>query len=185
MWRATPATRALVLVTFSSTLVFPLEWAILMGAGLGLVIHLARTSVPRIRILVPVDLEATRLLPVKPGDQPETVVVEVSGDLHYAAVEPFLAELEHRLPSSARVVVMDLSHAHEMRFTALMAIERFASDLADKGIHLALAGVSEDVLYMMRASGSELEATPAEAEPSLSLRRCLRSIEERRYQSSS
>ncbi|MGH9324980.1 MAG: SulP family inorganic anion transporter [Vicinamibacteria bacterium] len=184
MWRATPATRTLLVVTFSSALVMPLEWAILLGAGLGLVIHLARTSVPRIRLLEPVDLELTRLVPVKSGDGPETVVIEVSGDLHYAAVEPFLVELEHRLPPSARTVVMDLSHAHEMRFTALVAVERFASDLAEKGIRLLLAGVSEDVLEMMEASASELEATPAEAEPYLSLRKCLRSIEEKRYQSS-
>jgi SulP family sulfate permease len=184
MWRATGATRLLLVVTLSSTLLLPLEWAILLGAGLGLVIHLARTSVPRLRLLVPAGPELERLVPLKPEDRPENVVVEVSGDLHYAAVEPFLAELEHRIPPSAKTVIMDLSHAHEMRFTALVALERFASDLSKKGIALHLAGVSDDVMRMIAASGSGLPATPAEAEPYLSLRNCLRGVEEKRLQSS-
>jgi len=183
MWRATRATRLLLVVTLSSTLVLPLEWAILMGAGLGLAIHLARTSVPRLRLLVPAGQDFERLLPLKPEDNPEMVVVEVSGDLHYAAVEPFLAELEHRIPRAAKIVVMDLTHAHEMRFTALVALERFASDLAKKGIALHLAGVADYVMRMIEASGSHLPATPAEAEPYLSLRKCLRAIEAQRTES--
>jgi SulP family sulfate permease len=177
MWRATGATRLLLVVTLSSALLLPLEWAILLGAGLGLAIHLARTSVPRLRLLVPTGIELDRLLPLKPEDRPEILVVEVSGDLHYAAVEPFLAELEPRLPASARVVIMDLTHAHEMRFTALVALERFAGDLAKKGIGLHLAGVSDQVMRMIESSGSHLPATPAEAEPYLSLRKCLRGVE--------
>lgn len=178
MWRASAATRALLVVTLASTLVFPLEWAILIGAGLGLVIHLARTSTPRIRLLEPSAPDDDRLVPIASGSAPEIVVVEVSGDLHYAAVEPFLAEAEHRLPRSAKTVIMDLTHAHEMRFTALIALERFADDLAAKGVTLHLAGVSDDVLEMMQASGSHLIATPAEAEPLRSVRKCLQSIRE-------
>ncbi len=180
MWRATPATRLLLVATLTSTLVLPLEWAILLGAGLGLFIHLARTSVPRLRLLVPAGPEFERLVPLKPEDNPEMVVVEVSGDLHYAAVDPFLAELEHRIPRASKIVVMDLSHAHEMRFTALVALERFSSDLAAKGIAFFLSGVSEEVMEMIAASGSRLPATPAEAEPYLSLRKCLREIEAQR-----
>ncbi|HJS73443.1 MAG TPA: solute carrier family 23 protein [Vicinamibacteria bacterium] len=180
MWRATPATRLLLVATLASTLLLPLEWAILLGAGLGLVIHLARTSVPRLRLLIPTGADFDRLLPLKPEDNPETVVVEVSGDLHYAAVDPFLAELEHRIPRAAKVVVMDLSHAHEMRFTALVALERFASDLAGKGIAFHLSGAPDDVMGMIEASRSHLPATPAEPEPHLSLRKCLRRIEAQR-----
>lgn len=184
MWRATRATRLLLVVTLTSTLALPLEWAVLLGAGLGLAIHLARTSVPRLRLLVPTGRDFERLVPLKAHDEPEVVVVEVSGALHYAAVEPFLAELEHRIPPSAKIVAMDLTHAHEMRFTALVALERFFSDLAKKGIALHLTGVSSDVMRMIESSGSHLPATPAEAEPYLSLRTCLRGIEVQRTDAS-
>lgn len=184
MWRATRATRLLLLVTLTSTLALPLEWAVLLGAGLGLAIHLARTSVPRLRLLIPAGRDFERFVPMKAEDNPEIVVVEVSGNLHYAAVEPFLAELEHRIPPSAKIVAMDLTHAHEMRFTALLALERFASDLGKKGIALRLAGVSDDVMKMIESSGSHLSATAAEAEPYLSLKKCLREIEAQRSDAS-
>jgi MFS superfamily sulfate permease-like transporter len=125
-----------------------------------------------------------RLAPLSSGDSPELLVVEVSGDLHYAAVEPFLEEVESHLPRSAKTVVMDLSHAHEMRFTALVALERFADDLSRKNIGLHLAGVPREFLQMMEASGSHLSATPAEAEPLRSLKNGLRSVKERRLQQS-
>jgi SulP family sulfate permease len=176
MWRATPATRALLVVTLGSALLLPLEWAILVGAGLGLVIHLARTSIPRIRLLEPRGPNVERLVPISKESSPEVVVLEVSGDLHYAAVEPFLAEAENRLPKTARTVVMDLTHAHEMRFTALVALERFADDLEARSVRLYLAGVPADVLEMMEASGSHLSATGAEAEPLLSVRNCIQSV---------
>jgi SulP family sulfate permease len=179
MWRATPATRALLVVTLGSALLLPLEWAILTGAGLGLVIHLARTSIPRIRLLEPLGPNVERLVPLSKDRSPEIVVLEVSGDLHYAAVEPFLTEAEQRLPEGARTLVMDLTHAHEMRFTALVALERFADDLEAKGVKLFLAGVPGDVLEMMESSGSHLSATPAEVEPVLSVRKCIQSMEER------
>jgi SulP family sulfate permease len=172
MWRANPATRTLLVTTFSLTLLVPLEWAILLGAGLGLAIHLARTTTPRVRLLVR-DSETRHFRLAKSSDAPETVVVEVSGDLHYAAVEPFLADVEHRLPRTARTIVMDLTHAHEMRFTALLAMERFASDLEKQDRVLRLAGASAEVLTMMRASGSPLEVTAAEDEPYLSVEKCL------------
>lgn len=170
MWHASSATRLLLVVTLASTLLLPLEWAILIGAGLGLVIHLARTSTPRVRLLKP---EARRLVPVASKEAPDVLVLEVSGDLHYAAVEPFLGEVEHTLPASSKTVIFDLSHAHEMRFTALRALERFAETLRRRGTTLYLAGVSADVQEMLEGSGSRLPATPAEEEPFLSVWKCL------------
>jgi SulP family sulfate permease len=170
MWHASRPTRLLLVVTFSSALFLPLEWAVLVGAGLGLVIHLARTSAPRLTLLKP---EEGRLLPLSAGESPEVVVVEVSGDLHYAAVDPFLDELESSLPRGARAVVLDLSHAHEMRFTALRALERFAAEWGRRNVRLLLAGVDPDVQEMLVRSGSRLPATPAEPEPFRSVWRCL------------
>lgn len=60
MWRASGVSRLLLGVTTVSTLVLPLHWAVFVGAGLGLVIHLARTSAPRVR---PLTFRDDRLMP--------------------------------------------------------------------------------------------------------------------------
>lgn len=173
LWRASAETRLLLVLTFAATLVLPIEWSILVGSGTGLVIHIARTSAPRLRLLRP---EGERLVPVSSGAVPETVVLEVSGDLHYAAVPPFVTEAERLLPASARVVVIDLSHAHQIRFTALRALEQLAEQLGRQGAALWLAGVGQDTRHLIERSGSPLPFVPAEAEPGLSLRRCLEAV---------
>ena len=122
LWAASPETRLLLALTYVATLVLPIEWAILLGSGTGLVIHLAHTSAPRLHLLRPEGPESRRLVPTTASEEPECVVVEVSGDLHYAAVPPFLNEVERLIPASARCIVLDLSHAHEIRFSALAGL---------------------------------------------------------------
>ena len=162
MWRASPASRLLLVVTTGSTLVMPLHWAVFIGAGLGLLIHLARTSAPRVRALT---FRDDRLVPVEPGDNPDVVVLEISGSVHYAAADPLLEEVERHLPSAARLVIVDLSHAHELRFTGLRALEWWAADLERRGVRLRLAGVTSEVREMLDGAGSHLPYTMWEAEP--------------------
>jgi SulP family sulfate permease len=170
LWRASAETRLLLMLTLLGTLVLPIEWAVLLGSGTGLVIHLANTSAPRLRLLRPAD---GRLVPAAAGETPAVVVLEVSGNLHYAAVPPFVSEAERLLPPAARLVVVDLSHAHEIRFTALRAFEQLADEIAREGGVLWLAGVDQDTQALVARSGSTLRVMPAEVEPGLSVRRCL------------
>lgn len=169
-WRAAPEPRLLFGVTLAATLLLDLPWAVLVGAGLALLIHLARTSAPRVRLL---RLEGARLVPVRPGERPGAVVLEVSGDLHYAAVPSFAEEAAALVPDGARLVAVDLSHAHEVRLAALHALERLAADVAARGATLVLCGVSEPFLAIVRRAGSSLPATPARDEPGASARECL------------
>ena len=101
------------------------------------------------------------------------MVVEVSGDLHYASVPPFLDEVERLIPASARCIVLDLSHAHEIRFSALRAFERLAELAAHGGATFGLAGVSEEVASLLRRCACSVPAEPSSHEPGLSVRRAL------------
>lgn len=173
LWRASSETRLLLVLTFAATLILPIEWAILLGSGTGLVIYLARTSAPRLRLLRP---DGARLVPTRGEDQPETVVVEVSGNLHYAAVPPFLSQVERLVPSSARSVVLDLSHAHEIRYAALRALERLSEQASFAGAAFVLAGVDRETAALMARTESPLRFQAAELEPGLSVRRALAAV---------
>jgi len=162
MWRASASSRLLLAATAVSTLVLPLTWAVFVGAGLGLLMHLARTSTPRVRALT---FKNDRLVPIGPGENPAVVVLEISGVLYYAAVEPLLEQMERSLPSAARLVVVDLSHAHELRFTGLRALEWCAVELERRGIRMRLAGVTPDVRDILDGSGSHLPYTMWDPEP--------------------
>lgn len=173
LWNASPETRLLLVETFAATLLLPLQWAILLGTGTALVIHIANTSAPRLRVL---RQEGGALVPVASGDLPDTVVLEVSGNLHYAAVVPFLDEVDRIVPPTARVLILDLSHAHEIRFAALRAIERLSEEMKSDGGSLWLAGVDEDTARLLERSQSPLRWVPEEQAPGLSVRKCLENV---------
>jgi len=181
LWRASHETRLLLVETFAAALLLPLQWAILLGTGTALVIHIANTSAPRLRVR---RVQGGALMPLEAGAQPELVVVEVSGNLHYAAVAPFVEEMEEILPSSARALVLDLTHAHEIRFAALRALEQLAEEMRHDGGQLWLAGVDADTARLLERSRSALPWVPDMPVPGASVRHCLERIEQQALDSS-
>jgi len=170
IWRAARVSRFLLAVTFVATLVLPLEWAIFASVGLGLAHHLAAGRSPRLQLLEP---KGDRLLPVEPDDAGDVVVLELSGDCHFAAAGIFLSMAEAVLPPHARHVVLDLTHARALRFAALQSIERLAERVRAGGGELHLAGADETFRGMLKATGSELTAEPHNPEPLASVRAVL------------
>ena len=160
LWNASAAGRVLFGVTLVATLVLPLAWAVFVGAALGLVIHLARTGSPRVRALT---FDDERLVPYESDAQ--VAVLEVSGTVHYAAVEPLLDQMDRQLPPAARLVIVDLSHAHELRFTGLRALESWAGELERRGVRVRLAGVTPEVRDLLKGAGTHLPYTVSDPEP--------------------
>ena len=166
LWDASPETRLLLVETFAAALLLPLEWAVLLGTATALVIHIANTSAPRLRLLRP---EGNHFVPVGPAEKPEVVVLQVSGNLHYAAVAPFIEEAERIVPASAQALIIDLSHAHEIRFAALRALEELAAEMQHEGGVLWLAGVDEDTARLLTRSHSPLPWLPEDPIPGRSV----------------
>lgn len=165
IWTVSRASRALLLVTFAGTLLLPLEVAILLGSGLGLLIHLGLSSDPRVNWLVQ---EGERLVALTDTGTPSAVVAEVSGTLYYAAVPGLMDRLLRELPSGVRALVVDVSHAHELRFAALEAFERLQDQLEARSVKLVLSGVSPEFARVLELSKSPLAYETARVTPGAS-----------------
>jgi SulP family sulfate permease len=176
LWRASHETRLLLVETLAATLLLPLHWAILLGTGTALIIHIANTSAPRLRVL---RRDGDMLVPLAEGDAPDIVVVEVSGNLHYAAVAPFVEEMEEIVPRTKRILVLDLAHAYEIRFAALRAMEQLAEEMKHDGGELWLAGVDPDTARLIDRSRSPLPWVAEAPVPGMSVRHCFERIEKR------
>lgn len=176
MWAASRVTRLLLAVTFGATLVLPLEWAIFAGVGLGLAHHLASGRYPRLTLLEPC---GDRFVPVEPGTPVETLVIELSGDCHFAAAGGFLARAETAIAPSTKTVIIDLTHAHAMRFAALVAFERLGDLLRARGGALYLAGVDRDFAQLLEHTGSPIPSEPLQPEPLASVRAMLARVAQR------
>jgi hypothetical protein len=72
-------------------------------------------------------------------------------------------------------VIIDLSHAHEIRFAALRAFERLAEEMKHDGGALWLAGVHPDTAALLERSRSPVPWVEEEAVPGMSVRKAIES----------
>ncbi|HHH10853.1 MAG TPA: SulP family inorganic anion transporter, partial [Sorangium sp.] len=174
MWDASRLTGGLLLVTFISTMTLPLEWGIFIGAGLGVFHYLATGKTPRVQLLQP---SGVRLVPTTPDEAGDVVIIEVSGNCHFAAAGSLLTLAEAVVPKQSKHVIIDLSHAHAMRFAALLSLESLDVRIRGNDGHLYLAGVPADFVKLLDGANSPLDVTAFTSEPLASVQAVLRRVE--------
>jgi SulP family sulfate permease len=147
VWQVNVSARLVMVITFLSTLIFPLEYSIYIGIVLSLVLYVY-SSAAAIRVvqLVPDHDHHFREAPV-PVDLPdgEPVIFSVTGNLYFAAVH----KLEEMLPrpngSHRTAVILRLRDNQYLGSTGIKFLCRYAKQLQACGGCLMLAGVSPKV----------------------------------------
>ncbi len=93
--RASRSEAAILLVTFLSTLFLELEFAILLGVILSLVVYLSKTSHPRILVRTPDPSLPGRRFDTNPGlpECPQLKIIRIDGSLFFGAVTYALEQL--------------------------------------------------------------------------------------------
>jgi sulfate permease, SulP family len=165
VWRTGAPQATILATTFVLTLVIPLQYAVLAGVALSVILHVARQSnkvkVTRWRFEegspYPTEEDAPTVLP--PG---EVVVLAAYGSLFFAStqtVESQLPQVDER--SRGAVVVLRLRGREDLGSTFIRAVVRYHALLASAGCHLLLAGVGETVMHQLERTGT-LETLGAE-----------------------
>lgn len=156
-WRTGTTQVAVFLVTFVLTITIPLQYAVLAGVGLAVVLHVARQS-NRVRIVQWVfDGPGSR-----PTEAPapssvaadETLVLSPYGSLFFASAQAFRSQLPTPSEeSSGAHVVIRLRGTEELGVTFLTMLQGYAEELSQRGATLMLTGVDERLLAQLRATG--------------------------------
>ncbi|WP_241156162.1 SulP family inorganic anion transporter [Leucobacter chromiireducens] len=157
VWRTGPVQAAVLSVTFVLTLLIPLQYAVLAGVGLAVVLHVSRQS-SRVRVrawrfaahaMLPREGAPPRVLPPD-----ETVVLVIYGSVFFAAA-PVLAEQLPAVAETSRgsAVVLRLRGTDEFGSTFIRVIERYASELHAAGGTLILCGIGPRAEAQLRSTG--------------------------------
>jgi SulP family sulfate permease len=146
-----------MLVTFVLTMIIPLQYAVLIGVGLSVILYVARQS-NRVRLVrwtfsaegAVTEDDAPRDLPAN-----EVVVLRPYGSLFFAAA----GVVEERLPkvgddSHDSVVIISLRGKEDLGSTFINVVTRYAQRLRDADCTLMLAGVSEGVARQLDSTGA-------------------------------
>lgn len=153
--RTGPTQAVTAIVTFVLTLVIPLQYAVLIGVGLSVILFVA-SQANRVRVirwdftggLLPTEEAAPPTLPAG-----EIVVLNVYGSLFFASA----AALVEQLPTVASdaegaVVILRLRRKDDLGSTIIQALLRYRAQLHAAGGHLLLAGVGPSLLDQLETS---------------------------------
>jgi len=156
VWRTGNTQRVVMVITFLLVLMIPLQFAVLAGVALSIVLYTVRQSN---RIVVKewklkegkLPLEQAAPSTVLPG---AVTVLVPYGSLFYAAAPVF----EGKLPSvdeqtSRAVVIVNLRGRTELGSTFMNVIERYAAELVEHGSRLMLAEVEPSVREQLARAG--------------------------------
>jgi SulP family sulfate permease len=156
VWKTGPVQQSVMLLTFSAGLLFPLQYAVLMGVGLAVLLYVFQQS-NRVRVLAwrvepgryPVEAEPPAEVP---GGQ-VTVLVPY-GSLFFAAAPVFNAQLPTVTDASRHaVVLLALRGETELGSTFLEVLVRYAEALRRQESRLMLAGVAPLVREQLERTG--------------------------------
>ncbi|WP_460796874.1 SulP family inorganic anion transporter [Microbacterium sp. GXF0217] len=157
VWRTGTMQIAVFLVTFVLTLLIPLQYAVLVGVGLSIVMHIARQS-NRIRVLRWMfddgGFHPREVAPPSELPAGETVILTTYGSLFFASAQSFRAQLPSVTAASAgATVVIRLRGTEELGVTFLTMIRDYAAELRCNGAALMITGVEPRLAHQLKATG--------------------------------
>jgi SulP family sulfate permease len=155
IWNTSRVSTVVMALTFLATLFIPLQYAVLIGVALSVVLHVARQSnkvsvtwlVPAVDGF-PVERPAPRELPSR-----QFTMLQIYGSLFFAAA----TSLEEMLPSvdntTRAVVALGLRGRDEIGSTFVAVLQRYAETLQARDSKLMLVGVDPRVLDQLARTG--------------------------------
>ncbi|MFV9507732.1 MAG: SulP family inorganic anion transporter [Oscillochloridaceae bacterium umkhey_bin13] len=156
VWKTGLVQQTVMLLTFVAGLLVPLQYAVLMGVGLAIVLYVFQQS-NRVRVVAlqmqpgpyPIETEP----PAEVPGQQVTILVPY-GSLFFAAAPVFKAQLPAVTANSRQaVVILGLRGEQELGSTFLEVIARYREALEQQGGRMILAGVEPIVRDQLERTG--------------------------------
>ena len=156
VWRTGSVQKAILVVTFALTMVIPLQFAVLVGVGLSVVMHAVRQSNQvSIRRWVRdgagdvIETDPPAVLPAA-----EVVVLQPYGSLFFAAAPVFEAALPAvRERSCHSVVILRLRGRSDLGTTFMDVLRRYATSLNEVGSKLVIVSANERIQEQLAVTG--------------------------------
>ncbi|NQU41862.1 STAS domain-containing protein [bacterium] len=152
-FRSGAASRMVLLVTVASTLVMPLQYAIFVGVFLSIVFLLKVTGTTDLTLLVPREGGKFEEVPYDQAVDEPIVLVNMEGDLYFAAVENLDTQLTKSLTPRTRAVILRMKRLRAVGSSAMAILQHFYEILREKDIYLVVCGIEKRLAGVLERSG--------------------------------
>lgn len=156
VWRTGQVQKVVLGATFLLTMVIPLQYAVLLGVAVSMVLHTIRQSnqVSIKRRVIDADGHMIETDPpaVLPPD--DVVILQPYGSLFFAAAPVFEAALPEATDASHNtVVILRLRGRSDLGTTFMDVIRRYAESLAANDSKLVIVSVDDRILEQLEVTG--------------------------------
>lgn len=158
VWRTGSTQAAVMTTTFLLTLLVPMQYAVMAGVGISVILFVAKQS-NRVTVTcwefrpgspLPTETKPPAVLPAG-----EIVVLAPYGSLFFASASVFESQLPvPEASSTGSVVVLRMRGKEDLGSTFINTIVRYHDSLGAVGSHLVLTGIGERVLGQLTNTGA-------------------------------
>jgi len=155
VWQTNKVARVIMLITFGSTLVLPLQYAVLLGVALSLMLAIFQQS-NTLRVMEwvpqeygwPIERPAPRQL-----ESGKITALFIYGNLFYAAAPAFENSLPAVEGAKRAVVILIMRGYEDIGSTVIAVLRRYTQDLQSNDSKLILAGVAPALYAQLERTG--------------------------------
>lgn len=152
--RASRSDAAVCGITFVSTLFLPLEYAVFVGVILNIAAYLRRASQLHLAQLVQERGGPLLERPLRDrSGREKAMFLQIEGNLFFANADELDDQLASLTQSQVQVVILRLKRTHNVDATVMTVLERFVDRMHDKGGHVLLCGVKQELHDRLQAYG--------------------------------
>jgi len=154
-WQSQLSSRIVMLITFISTMVLPLEYAIYLGILSTILIYLGESSRVNLSYMIQNGNKQYLELPIEGIEQrnPNIAVVNIEGDLYFAAIDDLQKQIERVLQTDIKVLILRFRRTHLLASTGIMALDHLIKIAREKGVEVLFCGVQEETYDMLKSAG--------------------------------
>jgi SulP family sulfate permease len=154
-WDSHTQSRVVMLITFISTLILPLEYAIFLGVLSTILIFLGESSHVNLTYIIEEENGQFTELPMDrlTRRQPKIAIVNVEGDLYFAAVEGWRDQIEKILDSGLKVLILRFRRTHLLASTGVMALGQIIRLAEDQGVSVLFCGIHDEIQEPLESAG--------------------------------
>jgi SulP family sulfate permease len=154
-WQSRLNSRIGMIITFVSSLVLPLEYAIYLGVISTILIYLGESGQVKMNyILEDEDGQFIELPLNKISEQnPKIAILNVEGDLYFAAIEGLQDQVERILKTDIEVLILRFRRTHLLASTGIIALNQIIRTAKEQDVDILFCGIQEEIREPLEAAG--------------------------------
>ncbi|MEJ2746761.1 MAG: SulP family inorganic anion transporter [Anaerolineae bacterium] len=155
IWSGGKADAVIMVLTLTGTLFLDIQFAVLLGILISLVLYIVRTSMPRVHVVLPDDnFKHFSYQPEKPPC-PQLGILDILGDLYFGAVnhvEEIIFAQADKHPEQ-RFLLIRMTHVNHCDFSGIHMLESVLRAYRDRGGDIFFVRVGYSVMQLMQSTG--------------------------------